>query len=467
MSIKHIFYFVFICSVFYFTGTTITGCAQIGTPTGGPKDTLPPVLIKAMPAERTVNFKGDKIELTFDEYIDIQDIQKNVLVSPYPKTNPNITFKLKTVTIKLKDTLLDNTTYSINFGNSLKDLNEGNPFRYYTYVFSTGNSIDSLQLHGNVILAESGQVDSTIVAMLYKNVPDSTVEHRKPDYIANVDGKGDFTFNNLAAGTYKVYALGDGDGGKTYNSPVETFAFADSDIIVSANTKPVTLYAYAEEKDEKAATPAATTTKTTADKKLKFTPGATPANPQSLLTPMTLTFSRPVIIADEKKIVLMDTTYQKAISSKISLDSTKKIMTLSAQWAEGFDYSLIIGKDAVTDTLGNPLSKTDTVRFKSKSAADYGNLVLRFTKYDAAKHLVLQFLKGDELIRSVPVTSNKWNDPLFEPGEYDLRILNDENNNGKWDPGSYKEKRQPEKAIAIPKKLSVRANWDNEKDVEL
>ena len=466
MNIKHILYSIFICSAFYFICITITGCAQVGYPTGGAKDTIPPVLVNAFPPERTTGFSGNKITLTFNEYIDVRDIQNNVLVSPFPKTTPNVSFKLKTVTVKIKDSLLPNTTYAIDFGNSLQDLNEGNPYKNYTYVFSTGNTIDSLTLSGNVILAESGKTDSTLIAMLYKNTVDSTVQHRKPDYIARLNKKGDYTFKNLSEGSYKLYALKDGDGGKTYNSAFETFAFVSNDVFVSSTVKTAdTLFAYEEEKEVKKTTPAATTK--AADKKLKAATKVSPNNPQDLLEPLEISFNRQLKTVDEQKIQLTDSSFKKISNTKLTIDSTRKIITLNPTWAEGFDYFLIIDKDAVTDSTDAKLSKPDTIRFRSREKRNYGNLVLRFTKYDAARHFVLQFFQGDALVKSVPVTSTTWNDSMFEPGEYELRILYDDNNNGKWDPGSYKDKRQPEKAITLNKKLSVRADWDNEKDIEL
>lgn len=466
MRIQYIVYCLLICSAFYFTAVSVTGCAQIGYPTGGERDTIPPELVLAVPSERTTNFTGNKIVLTFNEYIDIRDIQTNVLVSPYPKRTPEISNKLKTVTIKLKDTLRPNTTYAIDFGTALRDLNEGNPFRNYTYVFSTGSTIDSLKLSGTVLLAESGKTDSTLIAMLYKDAVDSSVENRKPDYIAKLNSQGAFTFKNLSPGSYKLYALKDGDGGMTYNSAIENFAFADNDIIVSDTVKPVTLYAYAEEKDTKKNTTGAPP-KTAADKKLKVTVAANANNPQDLLSPLKITFNRPLKDIDESKISLTDTLSKKITGTKFSIDSTRKIISLAPQWAEDFDYTIVIDKESVTDSIGAQLAKSDTTRFKSKGKSNYGNLVLRFLNYDAAKHPVLQFFKGDEMVKSLQITTTTWSDKLFEPGEYELRVLHDENNNGKWDPGNYKEKRQPEKAITLPKKLSVKAGWDNEKDVEL
>jgi len=457
-------YCAWLAMVLYVITTAFTGCAQIGYPTGGKKDSIPPVLVSAVPAERSTHFTGNKIVLSFDEYIDVRDVQTNVMVSPYPKTMPLISTKLKTVTIKLKDSLLPNTTYAIDFGNSLMDLNEGNPFRNYTYVFSTGTTIDSLQLSGNVVLAESGKTDSTLVAMLYKNAVDSSVQHRKPDYLARLNAKGDFKFINLSPGTYKLYALKDGDGGKTYNSSIELFAFAPEDIVVTDSMRPVTLFAYAEEKDTRKTGADA---KPAVEKKLKLSVPVNEGAAQDLLSPLKITFNRTVKEIDSSKIQLTDTLYKKIKGVQLSLDSNRKILTLSSQWIEAAGYILLVDKDAVTDTAGNKLSKSDTIRFKTKSNSDYGNLVLRFKNYDAGKHPVLQFFKGDEMLRSVRLTSDGWSDKLFPPGDYDLRVLYDDNNNGKWDPGSYKEKRQPEKAIALPKKLTVKAGWDNEKDIEL
>ena len=134
------------------------------------------------------------------------------------------------------------------------DNNEGNPLKDFTYVFSTGNTIDSLTLSGKVIIAETGKADSTIIAMLYRNADDSAVQKRKPDYIARLNGDGSFNFINLPAGNFKIYALKDGDGGKTYNSKKELFAFADAAITVSAKTEPVLLYASAEEKESQTVT---------------------------------------------------------------------------------------------------------------------------------------------------------------------------------------------------------------------
>ena len=441
-----------------------SGCAQIGAPTGGPRDTIPPVLVSAIPKLLTTNFTGNKITLIFDEYINLKDVQKDVLVSPFPKTFPIIDYKLKTVTVKLKDTLLDNTTYAIDFGNAITDNNEGNPYKDFTYVFSTGKTIDSLKLTGTVLIAETGKADSTLIVLLYRNASDSTVEKRKPNYIARLNAKGKFTFTNLSEGIYKIYALKDGDGSKTYNSKFESFAFLDTDITIPTNQDSITLYAFEEEKDIKKAP--VTTTKTAAAKKLKYTTSLS-STKQDLLTSLQLHFNNKLKNFDTTKIILTDTNFNPIKDISISIDSTRKIVSIKNKWPADTYYRLIINKDAVSDTTNGLLAKTDTIRFATKTLSEYGSLLLRFKKIELAKHPVIQFIENSEVVKSVPVTGATWSDKMFTPGEYELRILYDTNNNGVWDTGNYAKKIQPENAVTLDNKLTIKADWDNEREIEL
>ena len=464
MKLKNLLFTLAAILFIYTVSVTAIGCAQIGAPTGGPRDSIAPVLVTAAPKLLTTNFNGNKITLIFDEYINVLEVQKNVMVSPFPKTFPIIDFKLKTVTVKLKDTLLANTTYAINFGNAIVDNNEGNIFKEFTYVFSTGKTIDSLKLTGTVLMAETGKPDSTLQALLYRNANDSSVQKRKPDYIAKVSAVGKFTFTNLSAGVYRVYALKDGDGGKTYNSKIETFAFANKDIVIGAATDTVLLYAYEEEKEKKKV---ATVTIKAADKKLKYTPSVANNATQDLLSDLRITFNNKLKNFDTTKIILTDSNYNKIEGSAISIDSTRKIVIIKNKWPEEAVYRLIINKQAVSDSANGLLTKSDTIRFKTKKESEYGSLLLRFSKMDPGKHAVIQFIKNGDVVKSVPVISPIWSSKLIEPGEYELRVLYDTNNNGKWDPGNYTYKLQPEKARTLDKTLTIKPNWENERDVEL
>ena len=464
MKISSILNFLLLITLLTAAVMSDTGCAQIGAPTGGPKDTLPPRLVNASPQLNSTLISNNKISLTFNEYIELRDVQNNVLVSPFQKINPEIDYKLKTVSVKLKDSLLPNTTYTINFGNAIVDNNEGNPLKNFTYVFSTGSYIDSLSLSGNVILAETGQTDSTIMAMLYRNADDSAVQKKKPDYIARLNGDGDFTFNNLPPGIFKLYALKDGDGSKTYNAKVELFAFATAAVTVSQNTPHLTLYAYAEVKDTRGIT--TSVFKSAAEKKLKYSATAGILH-QDLLNPFELTFNNPLKKFDPSNILLTDTNFIAIPSVKPALDSTAKKIIFRVNWQPGTPYRIVIKPAAVADSAGNTITVTDTIRFTAKKEADYGKLVLRFSNLDLSKNPVLQFVQGEAIKESAPVISKEWSRKLFNPGEYQIRILYDDNKNGRWDPGNYSKKLQPEKVITLPQKLGIRADWDNERDIKL
>ncbi|MDQ6758042.1 MAG: Ig-like domain-containing protein [Bacteroidota bacterium] len=454
---KRILYFFLLSLLIPKIVVLTSGCAQIMAPTGGPRDTIPPQLISANPKSGTTNFKGNRITLNFNEYVHLEELQQNLLVSPSPKNNPYIDYKLRTVTIRLRDTLEPNTTYNINLGNSIRDINENNQVKNFSYVFATGPTLDSLELSGKVTEAETGKVDSTIIVLLYKNLNDSAVIKLKPKYIARVNGQGNFSFRNLSAGEYKIYALKDADGSRTYNSKAEMFAFADSSVIVSNNTSPANLFAYVEEK-EKPKTAAAST-----EKKLKYSTKIS-SEKQDILNDLVIDFNKPLKNFDKQKIILTDTLYNPLKNVTIITDSTNKKIIIKNKWQEDSDYKLFILKDVATDSTGLALVKSDTIRFKTKKESDYAIIKLKFLNFNKNKSPVLQFVQNNEVINSYPLTSDTWNAPLFNPGEYELRILFDENKNGKWDPGNFALKKQPEKVYSILQKFSLRENF--EKDID-
>jgi len=438
------------------------GCAQVGYPTGGPKDTIAPKLIRATPAYGSRNVSSPAIRLDFNEYIDVQDLQNNLVVSPLQKRMPMIIINTRSISIKFRDTLMPNTTYTINFGNAVKDINEGNVYKDLSYTFSTGNTLDSLTLSGTVLQAETGTADSTLIVMLYRNAADSTVKTVRPNYIAKINGDGSFRFEHLPAAPFKIYALKDADGGKTYNSLSEEFAFANTDVHPETDNG-ITLYAYAEEKStDNKKTPSL---KPAAEKKLRANVNLT--GPQDLFQPLEIDFSGPLKFVDSNKIYLTDTSFNRIPGAHFLMDSTAKKIFLNYPWKPDMRLIFLMEKDAVKDSVGNMLAKNDTVRFTTKKTEDYGKLSLRFTGLDLQKHPVLEFVSGDQILFSYPLTSDEWHNDMFLPGQYDIRILYDADQNGKWTPGDYSKKRQPELNITLPQKLSVRADWDNEREISL
>lgn len=453
---------IFSALAVYLISLLTSGCAQIGAPTGGPRDTVAPVLVRANPANGAVGFSGDKITLVFDEFVEVKDFKNNAVISPMPATNPIVSSNLKTITIKLRDTLQPNTTYAINFGNAIIDINESNVAAGFSYVFSTGTTIDSLKIKGKVMIAESGKVDSTLLVLLYRNASDTDVLSRKPNYITKIKGDGSFLFEHLPNDAYQIFALKDGDGNKYYSLPTELFAFHETTINATDTGDAVMLFAFAEKKE----TPPASLASKSTDKKLRYTTNLT-GSKQDLLLPLELSFNNLLKHFDADSIKLLDTALNSVTNTSITLDSSNKKITINNSWIPENNYVLVINAGAVSDSAGAMLSKTDTLRFKSKSKEDYGALKIVFQNLNLSRNPILQFMEGERVKWSFSVQTKEWIKPMILPGEYEVRLLYDDNNNGKWDPGKYSEKIQPEKAITLPQKISVRANWDNEREVVL
>ncbi|MFV8331595.1 Ig-like domain-containing protein [Flavobacterium sp. GSP14] len=218
------------------------GCAKRGSITGGLKDTIAPVLKASYPENFSKNFKGNEIKLVFDENIKLKNLNKQLIISPPMKYEPLIlpTTPSKTITIKIKDTLQPNTTYSFNFGQSIADNNEGNPFNQFKYVFSTGNYIDSLSLRGKVKSAYDKEVESFVSVLLYEvndTFTDSIVYNQTPKYVTNtLDSLKTFQLENLKAGKYLLVALKDYNSNNKYNPKTDKIAFIKELITIPNDT---------------------------------------------------------------------------------------------------------------------------------------------------------------------------------------------------------------------------------------
>jgi len=446
----------------------LSGCANQIPPTGGDRDSLPPLLLKVTPPDSSKGFTAKTITFTFDEFIDLpQELFKNLIVSPMYSNIPAVENKLRTLKVTIKDTLEPNTTYYYNFGDAIRDVNEGNVLHNFSYIFTTGNTLDTLQLAGNVLLAETGGIDTTLIVMLHRSGEDSAVIKERPRYITRVDGKGNFRFRYLPAGVYYIYAL---KGDNRMYSSSQFFAFADSAVEVKPDAAPVTLYAYTEEKEQSAATVSFTASNRggrNEDKRLKFTSNLT-ANLQDLLGNFALNFDRPLRNLDTTKLQLSTDSSFNYTPSHWELDSLRKKLTLNINWKEKTLYNLILDKDFAEDTLGRKLLKTDTINFTTKKQTDYGSVKVSFLNIDLAQNPVLQFSQNGQVIRAYPLITSEVYQQLFNPGEYELSILYDKNKNGRWDPGQFfGAKKQPELVRPLNKKITIRANWDNEFEIKL
>jgi Bacterial Ig-like domain len=442
------------------------GCANIVPPAGGPKDTLAPYLIAAKPKDSATNVQPKEILIGFNEYITSADIQSNLIISPTIKTTPLVDVRLNALRIRINDSLAPNTTYSLQFGNAIKDVNEGNIAKNFTYVFSTGNQIDTGKIVGYVHLAETGAVDSTLIVVLHPAGNDTAIFKNKPLYYTKLNGKGRFEFKFLPYSRFQLFVLPN-DYVKKYDDSTKLFAFADNTIAVDTKIDTLQLFAfqaYKRTEKKKSTTIAA---KKTINTGLRFNKSIE-GNDQDILTPVKLSFDTKIKLNDSFPILLTDTLNKVIEDATIQIDSTSQILSIQRGWNHDEKYRLILPQKSISDSLHNVLVKTDTIKFTIKPATAYGTVLIRTNGFQQFNHPVLLLTQDDKIKYSYPITQPIIRIPLILPGDFVLKILEDENNNGVWDTGVYgQQKRQPEKIRLLGTSISIKADWENEFNIIL
>lgn len=360
---------------------TFVQCAKKGTPQGGDLDTEPPKFLRATPENYSTQFNKEEIRIYFDEYIKLDDAQKQIIISPPMAIKPEITplgSPSKYIRIRLNDTLRKNTTYAINFGKSVVDNNEGNPLPYFKYVFSTGDYIDSLSVAGTVSDALLKEADPFISVMLYdadETYNDSLVFTTPPRYITNtLDSLRSFELTNIKEGTYHLVAIRDLNNDYKFNPGKEKIAFLKETISVPADTT-YNLQLFKEE--------------------IAFEAG------------------RPKQVAKQKILV----GYKgKAKLDSISIDPLNTVPS-------DFEYRFtkVVDKDSLY-LWYKPIVETDSLRFKFNSQKDTTSLIARISDMKADSLVIntepsgtLEFNK-DFLIKA--------NTPLTTKDDTLIKILN-------------------------------------------
>lgn len=510
-------------------------CARRGTPTGGPKDEDPPVLTRTRPKNGTTNFKGNTIRLEFNEFIKLQDVQNQLVVSPPLKYQPRIKplgGASKYIEFSFEDTLRENTTYSINFGQSIVDNNEGNPNSFLSYVFSTGDYIDSLSLRGAVKDAFARKADSFISVMLYEIdsiYNDSAVYNYPPNYITNtLDSLPFFDLRNLKAGKYALFAVKDEGKNNLFDQRADKIGFvvdtvtlptdsiyllnlfkeipdysvsvpsyvAKNRIIfgyqgdhqnIEVNTltqlpdSVKTLIQKDREKDTLnywfSPTDIDSIVFTITNERLKaidtFTVKTRKLGLDSLLLEAShrgkiglndqfyILANTPIVKIDSSKVSIFDKDTLD-VTYDMSLDTLLNKVKLDFEIVDNQNYAITLLPGAIEDFFG---TQNDTLNYNPStgSYADYGNLAVSVSgavKYPIVVQLISE--KGD-LVREIIANQPKRLEfRHLDPGNYGLRIIFDENNNGKWDTGNYLKKIQPEIVKYYPDIIEVRANWELE-----
>lgn len=518
----------------------LSGCAQIGTLGGGPRDTIPPQIdtLLSTPNLQT-RFKPERIELHFDEFVELSDVFNQVVVSP-PLEGLKVTKpKYKTIVVEFDpdEPFRENATYTINFGNAIKDYTEGNvaPLRF---VFSTGDFIDSLRVSGRVQDAYSGEPVADVLVMLYDNHADSVVYSERPFYFGRTDKQGQFRIENVRPDSFKVFALIDGNLNYLYDDETERIGFPD-ELIVLHDTLPapeLKIRLFQEEPalrlmnkdvrsygrlklvfnrnpydaklriDPQAYVLGQETDKDTIRLFYQFEEGESmqvfvnkdtvtldgtnrsdfeskgqlrlqkPFTDRQLLAVspferrLEFDFNHPLRSVDTSRFILQKDTLEEVLRPEVYIDSlAKRRLHLQFLFEEAAQYSLVILPDAVEDVFG--FSNADTLRTKLqvRPKKELSTLILKVDQLDSSMAYVLEIVQRDQLVETMWVEGQTEFSRTFvgmNPGEYQLRVTEDRNGNGRWDPGNYAERQQAER-ISVLRMETLRANWDLETTVSV
>ncbi|NNC82699.1 MAG: Ig-like domain-containing protein [Flavobacteriales bacterium] len=508
----------------------LAACAQQRTPTGGPRDTEAPRIVSAEPLPMSTYFDAQSIEIVFDEFVRLENVREQVLISPPLEDNPDIQLKGgRRLIIDLGDQeLAENTTYTINLGSAVVDNNEGNVLESNVYLFSTGAVIDSLEMRGRILTAAYNRPCGDCLALIYPDVADSMILGGRPLYVARTDGEGNFYLSNLAMGDYQLMGLRDinGDLGIGETEPI---AFTDSTLRpLERDTIGYTLRLSRAFQDD----PALNSADWGLDGSyLELTFRGTDSIPEfagsahdrlSFIQSFTqqgdslrLWFAPPVIAEDEliisyaqlqdtlspgrvteraEQSVLMVATLddeqspaELQFSSPIARLDTNGIeltrdsisepfqiqaefpalaISLSADWSIG-NYTLTLDPGTVEDIYGASNDTLVTV-LRLPSPESFGILRLDIDlPYNG--DFVCQLLdKNDQVIRSVSFDDDgTWEVEYLNPDSYTLRVYEDTNGDDSWTPASFVDRRQPEPVFMLSEAIVIRANWEVEQEVKV
>lgn len=505
-------------------------CAKKGTPSGGPRDTIPPVIVRSNPENYSINFTGDEIEIRFDEYIKLMDLPKELIISPPMKYTPTITplSTSKTLKIKILDTLKPNTTYSFNFGRSIVDNNEGNPYEYFKYIFSTGTYIDSLKVSGKIKDAKLVTPETPTTVMLYEvneSFNDSLIYSEKPTYITvTQDTTGTFELTNLKEGKYLMLALKEKDNDYTFQPENDKIGFVKEFIsIPTDSTFSITLFkeiqayklarpSYASKNhilfgysgvgdsigiDVISKVPAEYTSTFFKDEKKdtlhywfkptievdslvfkisngskidtatvrirdlykdSLTVSAVNSGTLKLKDTFKLRANIPLVSYDIEKFQIMSKD-SSLVESSVKLNKKYNWAEVMFLKEEDNSYNVRLLPGALTDFFENT---NDTIYFNvnTRLMSDYGSLNLTLDNINEFPVLVQMVDSKYKVVAEEYLTENK--NVFFDelsPEKYYLRIIFDENQNGRWDTGSFLNRMEAEKIIYYPTQIEVRANW--------
>lgn len=457
-------------------------CANIVPPSGGKKDVTPPVLFSETPGDSALNKDVYKITLSFNKFMEVHGLDKNMTTSPLLPTRPTVTALGKKVIIELPDSSLrPNTTYRIALGNALTDNREQTPYQNFTYLFSTGSYFDSLRLKGIALDAATGMPDTSATIFLYPaGKSDSAVFRDKPVYIQKVGTDGTFAFENLPDKPFKAFAVSDKDNNYQYTPGQEKVDFYDSLARPAAQQAKDIRFALFTEKsaDSSATEPTVITngknrfgpSKKEKEKEQNRTPFRVLVDTThksggtvDLAQPLKITLYRPLSGIDSSRVYLSydDKGIEVEASYHLTIDSGQ--IFINTQWQPDKTYTLRLIKAWAKDTSGQELAPGKYI-FHTKTLNDYATLNINVDTAYIGRQYLLMLLKDGKSIWQKAAITGKLSVPLLSPGDYTLRLVVDGNENGQWDTGDLLKRRHAEKVIPYKGKILLKEGWINDVD---
>jgi len=523
--------------LFLYILTLVVSCANRVTPTGGARDTLPPVVKACSPPDSSVNFSESMIRIIFDESISLNDLQNQLLISPLMAERPEVRADKKQLLISLPDSLRPNTTYLIRLGKSIVDVHEGNPLEDFQYVFSTGEYLDSLELQGTVVDGSSSGAMKTMAVMAYRDTGqagDSLPYKNNPDYFARTNDKGGFRIGNMAPGIYRIFALEDKNGNYrcdesdgeglaflsdpvklpsptpvtlrwsalepaavrilrigrqdrfcaivTFNKPVVNVGFVDHDgkSLDSANLRwsslKDTLWICGAAEDDSIngvltidglpmdtvrvlLSPASDSRSKTSGYQLSLRSSPSFGGAE---TPLLLSSFHPITACSDSVSLKEDDSKPLLLRPSIN-EKGAGIIRIDYPWKPGSRYDLFLPPGLVKDRFGRT-SDSLRLQFRVPDAETTGSLTVRLKGLQPGISYLLNYLsEKDEVVRSYAleadsIVSTAW----LPPGKLRLQLIRDDDRNGRFTPGSFALKRQPEMVWEYAELITLRANWELE-----
>ncbi|WP_262510674.1 Ig-like domain-containing protein [Mucilaginibacter hurinus] len=508
-------------------------------PEGGPRDLTPPKLLKATPPNMTRNFNAKEIDMEFDEFYKLTNQYQEISISPAQEKLPEYKVRKKNLIIEFKDSLQKNTTYVINFGKAIVDVNEANAMKNFTYVFSTGPHIDSLSITGSVTNTQTQEKEKDATVMLFPLSKDSLFYSRKkPSIFATTDSSGNFSLNNLAEGKYTIYGLKETSPNKIYDNEAELVAFIKDTINLTTDTSNIQLKLFVQEPEKFRFIERRFDTDgkilLSFNKKL-FNPAVKILSPAELDNQRIVEFSNKndsaliymrnmdfdsirVALSDNNKpidtVVLRKNrkeSFSKSVNISFNLttdklkpgtdlqiisnlpvesfntgfitlkedsaivrnftivkDTLARRLLLKYRWKQNVGYTLEFGDGAITNIFGNKNEK-GLKTFTIDKPENYSILTLKMTVPEPGKSYIVELSRDEKnVLRTDVITKNTsvvYNN--YPSGKYTVRVIYDNNKNGRWDSGNVRQKVMPENIWVYEKEITLRPNWDAEDAVTI